>query len=87
MSQNADAPPPEKVIETEVLVVGSGPIGATYTRKLVDAGIKVLMVDIGEQATRLVGDHKKNSVAVQKDISLFTNSVKVSSHTYNSPLL
>ena len=37
------------VLETEVLVVGSGLIGATYTRKLVDAGIKVLMVDIGEQ--------------------------------------
>ena len=37
------------VLETEVLVVGSGPIGATYTRKLVDAGIKVLLVDIGEQ--------------------------------------
>ena len=36
-------------IQTDVLIVGSGPIGATYTRKLVDAGIKVLMVEIGEQ--------------------------------------
>ncbi|RMJ17075.1 hypothetical protein BHE90_004621 [Fusarium euwallaceae] len=65
-----------RVIETEVLVVGSGPIGAVFARTLVDNGKKVLMIDIGEQETRRVGDHKKNSVAVQKDISLFTNTVK-----------
>jgi hypothetical protein len=29
------------------------------------------------RATRRIGDHKKNSVAVQKDISLFTKSVSV----------
>lgn len=40
-----DAP----VMETEVLIVGSGPVGATYARKLVDAGIEVLMVEIGAQ--------------------------------------
>ena len=37
------------VIQTEVLIVGSGPTGATYARKLVDAGIQVLMVEIGAQ--------------------------------------
>jgi hypothetical protein len=29
------------------------------------------------RATRRIGDHKKNSVAVQKDISLFTESVSM----------
>ena len=29
------------------------------------------------RATRRIGDHKKNSVAVQKDISLFTKSVSM----------
>ena len=37
------------VVQTEVLIVGSGPVGATYARKLVDAGIKVLMVEMGPQ--------------------------------------
>ncbi|RYP39149.1 hypothetical protein DL767_002329 [Monosporascus sp. MG133] len=61
----------------DVVIVGSGPIGAVFARTLVDKGVKkVLMIDMGEQATRRVGDHKKNSVVVQKDISLFTNTVK-----------
>ncbi|KAH7131258.1 hypothetical protein EDB81DRAFT_696586 [Dactylonectria macrodidyma] len=55
-------------------MVGSGPIGAVFARTLVDAGKKVVMIDIGAQETRRVGDHKKNSVAVQKDISLFTKT-------------
>jgi heterodisulfide reductase subunit A-like polyferredoxin len=39
----------ETVIDTDILVVGSGPIGATYARKLVDAGFRVYMVEIGSQ--------------------------------------
>ncbi|KAF3023517.1 hypothetical protein E8E14_007863 [Neopestalotiopsis sp. 37M] len=67
-----DAP----VIETEVLIVGSGPVGATYARKLVDAGIEVLMVEIGAQETPIPGDHKKNNYVVQKDINSFINVVQ-----------
>ncbi|RBQ73613.1 hypothetical protein FVER14953_20436 [Fusarium verticillioides] len=43
------------------------------------------MIDIGQQETRRVGDHKKNSVAVQKDISLFTNTVKGELHPLSVP--
>lgn len=39
----------DRVLQTGVLIVGSGPIGATYARKLVDAGLKVLMVEMGAQ--------------------------------------
>lgn len=33
----------------EVLIVGSGPIGATYAREIIDAGHEVLMVEMGAQ--------------------------------------
>ncbi|KAG7406640.1 Pyranose 2-oxidase [Fusarium oxysporum f. sp. rapae] len=71
--------------ETDVLIVGSGPIGATFAHTLVKKGIKVTMIDIGQQETRRIGDHKKNSVAVQKDISLFTNTVKGELHPLSVP--
>ncbi|KAJ4252325.1 hypothetical protein NW762_010923 [Fusarium torreyae] len=71
--------------ETDVLVVGSGPIGAVFARTLVKQGIKVTMIDIGQQETRRVGDHKKNSMAIQKDISLFTNTVKGELHPLSVP--
>ncbi|CCT76068.1 related to Pyranose 2-oxidase [Fusarium fujikuroi IMI 58289] len=71
--------------KTDVLIVGSGPIGATFAHTLVKKGIKVTMIDIGQQETRRVGDHKKNSVAVQKDISLFTNTVKGELHPLSVP--
>ncbi|KAF5612476.1 pyranose 2-oxidase [Fusarium subglutinans] len=70
---------------TDVLIVGSGPIGATFAHTLVKKGIKVTMIDIGQQETRRVGDHKKNSVAVQKDIILFTNTVKGELHPLSVP--
>ncbi|KAI8946059.1 hypothetical protein F4801DRAFT_597070 [Xylaria longipes] len=63
----------KRVKHVDVLIVGSGPIGAVYARTLIDAGMSVLMVDMGAQSSRLAGDHHKNSVVVQKDLSLFTN--------------
>ncbi|KAJ5014733.1 Pyranose 2-oxidase [Colletotrichum sp. SAR 10_99] len=69
-------PPKERLDEVDVLLVGSGPIGAVFARKLVEAGRNVVMIDVGEQETKRIGDHKKNGIAVQKDISLFTNVVK-----------
>ncbi|KAF2421214.1 hypothetical protein EJ08DRAFT_672993 [Tothia fuscella] len=54
-------------LQADVLIVGSGLIGAVYARTIIDddPNINVLMVELGKQETRLIGDHKKNSNAVQ----------------------
>ncbi|GME59549.1 Pyranose 2-oxidase [Neofusicoccum parvum] len=57
--------------KTQVLIVGSGPVGATYARKLVDQGIDVLMVEMGAQERPIIGDHMKNSIPAQKNINKF----------------
>ncbi|KAI1341795.1 pyranose 2-oxidase [Xylariaceae sp. FL0016] len=76
ISQDALGGP--ECLTPDVLIVGSGPIGAVFARKLIDSvkDIKVLMVDIGEQGSRLIGDHKKNNIATQRDINRFTSSIQ-----------
>lgn len=60
-------PGSKNVIETDVLVVGSGPIGATWARKIVDAGFKVTMVDIGEQYASLTQHYLNLSTSYRHD--------------------
>jgi pyranose oxidase len=50
-AQHGDIRSTPKTLQTDVLIVGSGPIGATYARTIIneDANIKVLMVEMGEQ--------------------------------------
>ncbi len=46
----------------EVLIIGSGPIGATYTRMISDLRpeTKILMIDLGPRLTDKTGQHIKN---------------------------
>lgn len=41
----------QNVLESDVLIVGSGPIGAVYARTILNAddSINVLMIEMGEQ--------------------------------------
>jgi len=38
-----------RVDNVDILLVGSGPTGAVFARTLVNAGKKVVMIDVGEQ--------------------------------------
>nr|Q75ZP8.1 RecName: Full=Pyranose 2-oxidase; Short=P2Ox; Short=POD; Short=POx; Short=PROD; Short=Pyranose oxidase; AltName: Full=FAD-oxidoreductase; AltName: Full=Glucose 2-oxidase; AltName: Full=Pyranose:oxygen 2-oxidoreductase [Lyophyllum shimeji]BAD12079.1 pyranose oxidase [Lyophyllum shimeji] len=73
----------------DVFIAGSGPIGATYAKLCVEAGLRVVMVEIGaadsfyavnaEEGTAVPyvpGYHKKNEIEFQKDIDRFVNVIK-----------
>jgi pyranose oxidase len=67
---------PSQQMDVDVLIVGSGPIGATYARKLVDAGRSVYMVDMGAQTSRRPGEHLKNAFLYQRNIDLFASVIR-----------
>jgi pyranose oxidase len=60
----------------DALIIGSGPVGATFARKLVEAGKHVLMVDAGAQLSGRYGEHLKNSYLYQKNIDQFVSVIK-----------
>ncbi|KAG9097400.1 hypothetical protein FRC06_007588 [Ceratobasidium sp. 370] len=60
----------------DVFIAGSGPIGATYARKLVNAGLSVVMCEMGATDTKPAASHKKNEIEYQKDIDRFVNVIK-----------
>src|SRR5689334_22350950 len=47
---------------TDVLIVGSGPVGAAYARMINDAlsNTKITMIDLGPKISDKVGQHVKN---------------------------
>lgn len=71
--------------ECDVLVVGSGPLGATFARELIDGGRKVLMIDAGAKLSERPGWHLKNSFLYQRNINLFTGVVTGHLHTFSVP--
>ncbi|KAJ7225167.1 putative pyranose oxidase [Mycena rebaudengoi] len=73
------------IAEFDVFIAGSGPIGATYARLLVDAGYSVVMVEIGDQETQYPGEHKKNEIVFQKDIDRFVRVIQGDLSTVSIP--
>lgn len=72
-------------IKTHALVIGSGPIGATYARLLVEGGKDVVMVDAGPQITPVPGGHLRNSRAYQFNWNNFADVVSGNLHALSVP--
>jgi pyranose oxidase len=66
----------EEAVETDVLIVGSGPIGSAFARCLVPNSRRVLMIDAGAQHSPIPGEHLKNAFVYQRNIDSFTSIVQ-----------
>ena len=69
---NFDGP---EILKTDVLVVGSGPLGCTFARKLVKAGKSVLLIDAGAQLSDRPGWHLRNAFVFQRDCNRFSGII------------
>jgi pyranose oxidase len=67
-----------EMIETDVFIAGSGPVGATFARNIVDKhpSAKVFMAEIGSQDSVKPGTHHKNSIKYQLDIDKFVSVIQ-----------
>ena len=65
-----------KRIETDVLVIGSGPVGAAFARRVIEGNRNVLMLDGGAQLSLKPGEHLKNAYIYQRDRNHFTPVVQ-----------
>lgn len=72
-------------MEVDVLIVGSGPVGSTFARKLVEAGRSVYMVDMGAQHSLRPGEHLKNSFLYQRNVDLFASVIRGHLHNLSVP--
>lgn len=82
----------EDALHVDVLIVGSGPIGCTFARKLIDAGRSVHMIDMGARLSRRPGAHLKNAFVFQRNIDLFASVIRghlqpLSIPTNNQPVV
>lgn len=73
---SGDNPDGPEILKTEVLIIGAGPLGCTFARKLVEAGKRVLLIDAGSQLSDRPGWHLKNSFIFQRDVNRFTGVIK-----------
>ena len=77
----------EKVLEVDVLIIGSGPLGCTFARKILDKtdDVRVTIVDIGAQLSARPGENVKNAAFFQSDINSFTGIVQAHQHLLSVP--
>jgi pyranose oxidase len=74
----ASGPSPHKTeqADVDVLIIGAGPVGCTFARKLIEGGRKVLMIDAGAQLSNRPGEHLKNAFLYQRNVNLFASVIR-----------
>ncbi|HEX6387024.1 MAG TPA: GMC oxidoreductase [Anaerolineae bacterium] len=72
-------------LTTDVLVVGSGPIGATYARLLATAGRKVTVIDSGAQLSARPGEHLANAFHYQQLPNMFNDQILATLEPFSTP--
>ena len=91
------SPCAENVRFDGVLIIGSGPLGSTFARMLVDQNsrypedqnnekIPVIMIDIGAQLSSVPGEHLKNTVYFHHDVNKFTGVIQSHLQTTSIPV-
>lgn len=70
------SPDRESSIHVDALIVGSGPVGCAFARKLVEAGQKVMMIDAGAKLSDRPGEHLKNAYLYQRNLDLFSSVIR-----------
>lgn len=70
---------------TDVLVIGSGPVGATFARLLAGAGRRVTMIDAGPQLSLRPGTHLANAFMYQQQPNLFLSIILAQLEAFSVP--
>ncbi len=70
-------------MHTDVLIIGAGPIGATYARFLVQAGLDVTMIDAGAHLSKRPGMHLQNAFKYQQQPNLFNDVIAAHGEPYS----
>ena len=73
-------------VEVDVLVVGSGPLGCTFARKLHEKGRSIYMIDAGAKLSETPGWHLKNSYLYQSNVNEFTGVISGHLHHLSVPV-
>jgi pyranose oxidase len=64
----------------DVFIVGSGLLGSTFARLLVERGAQVVMADVGDFHSRRAGENRKNSWMNQRDLIQYGHFVRAQLH-------
>ena len=73
-------------LKTDVLIIGSGPLGSTYARILAMDGHEVTMIDAGPQLDRRPGRHMLNAFVHQQMTNLFNDVIQGHLQTLSVPI-